>query len=358
MIIQHKCPGCGADMIFHPETGLLQCDSCGNTMQIDQEAPSINTPDEQTSYDEFKKTTGNQTYGDDNAAQYQCKNCGAILITTDDTSATTCSFCDAPMILGDRLSGVLAPSKVAPFSITKPQAEEAFRKWFGKGLLRPNKFKKQYRVKSITGMYVPFWLYDLNVNGEVSAECTIVEHRTEGDYDVTETQYFDVYRAGNLRFEKIPVDASEKMDDEMMDKLEPFNYDDLHDFSTPYLAGYLAEKYNYTDKDLYPRIKNRTEDYTTNYFRSTMSRYSTVSIRSKNYNVIPTNADYTLLPVWMFCYDYDNSEHNFYMNGQTGKIVGKPPISKKKCIGFGCLFSVTILIIFKILVYLIGGVWF
>jgi hypothetical protein len=89
-----------------------------------------------------------------------------------------------------------------------------------------------------------------------------------------------------------------------------------------------------------------------------MSKYSTVSIRSKNYNVIPTNADYTLLPIWMFCYDYENSEHNFYMNGQTGKIVGKPPISKKKCIGFGCLFSVTILIIFKILVYLIGGVWF
>ena len=29
----------------------------------------------------------------------------------------------------------------------------------------------------------------------------------------------------------------------------------------------------------------------------------------------------------MVYYDYDQSEHTFAMNGQTGKVVGKPPLS-------------------------------
>lgn len=357
MVIQHKCPGCGADLLFHPETGLLQCDSCGYTEEIKAEAKS--SDDSTTgSYEDFISSTSQNTYQQDDAAQYQCKNCGAVLITTSDTSATTCSFCDAPMILGDRLSGSLAPSKVAPFSITKQQAQEAFKKWCGKGLLLPNDFKKANRIKEITGMYVPFWLFDLNSDSSINAECTKVKHKTEGDYDITETSYYQVFRHADLRFEKIPVDASEKMDDDMMDKLEPFNYDDLHDFNTPYLAGYLAEKYNYTDKDLYPRIMERCEDYSVDYLKSTIEGYSSVMIEDKNIQVKPTAAEYTLLPIWMFCYDYEHSDRNFYMNGQTGKIVGKPPISTSKAIGFGALFSLISFVVIKVIIFLLGGVWF
>ena len=32
----------------------------------------------------------------------------------------------------------------------------------------------------------------------------------------------------------------------------------------------------------------------------------------------------------MINYNYKNGEHVFMMNGETGKIVGKPPVSKAK----------------------------
>ncbi|MGW8264155.1 TFIIB-type zinc ribbon-containing protein, partial [Bacillus sp. LR--39] len=187
-------------------------------------------------------------FSDDEAKEYQCENCGAVLITEAETTATTCSFCGGAAILADRLSGHLAPAKVIPFTISKQEAEQAFRKWCKKGLLTPRGFMSADRIKSITGMYIPFWMFDLNSEVQVRANCTRVHQYEEGDYICTETEHFEAFRDINLDYLKIPVDASEKMKDELMDKLEPYSYEELKDFQTAYLAGYIAEKYNYTDE--------------------------------------------------------------------------------------------------------------
>ena len=179
MVIQYKCPDCGADMAFNAENETLHCDSCGKSMSI-QQMPKPEMQEGEEPVEDFSDFVSNgeysNTYADSNAAQYQCQNCGAVLITNADTAATTCSFCDAPVMLGDRLTGALAPSKVIPFTITKEQAEQAFKKWCGKGLLLPTDFKTGTRVKEIKGMYVPFWLYDMNGRGEAYATCTRVRH--------------------------------------------------------------------------------------------------------------------------------------------------------------------------------------
>lgn len=322
MILQYKCPNCGADMAFDAESGKLSCESCGTSMSV-EEYP---IPD----FEDFEETVSTKLFGEDEAVQYQCKNCGAILITDADTTATTCSFCGAPVILSDRLSGALAPAKVIPFKISKEQAQEAFRKWCRGGLLTPKGFMSAERIKSITGIYVPFWLYDLNGRGEAQADCTRVRTYDSGDYIYTETRHYHVYRKVDLDFLKVPADASEKMDDTLMDCLEPFHYNELKDFKAPYLAGYIAEKYNYTDKELLPRAKKRVEQYVDDYIRSTIHGYSTTVFTKKWSDIKQRNACYALLPVWMICYDYKQSEHTFAMNGQTGKVVGTPPISKKR----------------------------
>lgn len=359
MVVQHKCPSCGADMVFDPNSGELSCESCGRKENIEN-MPKLSPDDVDEvygDYEEFKEETSYNTYDDTGAKQYQCNNCGAILITDDNTSATTCSFCGAGMILGDRLSGSLAPAKVIPFSISKQDAQAAFKKWCKNGLLLPAKFKKGDRVKEIRGMYIPFWLFDLNGQGEMQATCTKVRHYSKGDYDYTETSYYDVYRKVDLNYLKLPVDASEKMDDAMMDKLEPFHYDNLKDFNTPYLSGYLAEKYDFTDKELFPRVKKRADDYVTSYLRSTTNAYTTTSIRYKDIHIRQRKADYTLLPIWMVCYDYENAVHNFYMNGQTGKIVGRPPLSTQKIAFWFGGMSLIFFLIIKIICFVIGGVW-
>ncbi|MEW5069204.1 TFIIB-type zinc ribbon-containing protein [Bacillus subtilis] len=314
MIISYKCPNCGSDMAFDSETGSLSCGSCGRQDNIES----------------LPKENIAARFSDDEAKEYQCENCGAVLITEAETTATTCSFCGGAAILADRLSGHLAPAKVIPFTISKQEAEQAFRKWCKKGLLTPRGFMSADRIKSITGMYIPFWMFDLNSEVQVRANCTRVHQYEEGDYICTETEHFEAFRNINLDYLKIPVDASEKMKDELMDKLEPYSYEELKDFQTAYLAGYIAEKYNYTDEELFPRAKEKISSYIDSYIHSTFSGYTSVNVRDKQIHTKNVNSFYVLLPVWMVSYDYERAEHIFAMNGQTGKVVGKPPISRGK----------------------------
>lgn len=377
MVIHFKCPNCGADMAFDSKSGKLLCASCGRTEDIEKmaggKAPSSNgevkyemdEEDEKAAKDAFDhdyaddsdedEPTSHNTFKGNEAVEYHCKNCGAVLITEPQTSATTCSFCGAGVVLSDRLSGSLAPAKVIPFSISKEQAQEAFIKWCKKGLLTPRDFMNADRIKSITGLYVPFWLYDFNGRGEADAICTRVRTYTRGDWIYTETKYYAVYRKVDLNYQRIPCDASKKMDDALMDKLEPYDYNNLKDFNIPYLAGYIAEKYDFDDNQLLPRIKERVATYVDSYLRSTITGYATVSYQRKDINIRRKRADYALLPVWMVCYDYKQAEHNFAMNGQTGKIVGKPPLSAGKIAAWFTGISAGSFLILRILTLLLGG---
>lgn len=375
MVLQYKCPDCGADMSYDADKKVLLCPSCGKTKKIDlmkdetafgtaadegershdPEASSHDVDEVYGDYEDFEEKTSYTTYGEQEAQHYVCENCGAELITDSDTTATSCSYCGAPMILGDRLSGKMAPAKVIPFTISKDRAEQAFTKWCKHGLVTPREFMQANRIKSITGMYVPFWLYDVNGRGEAMAHATRVSHYRSGEYEVTKTSHYNIYRKVSLDFSEIPIDASEKMPDDMMDKLEPFSYSDLFDFSAPYLSGFIAEKYNYTDKELFPRLCDKTSHYIDEYIRNSIHGYTTVNIVSHDYDTKQKDALYTLLPVWMFSYNYKGKDYLFAMNGQTGKVVGKPPISKGKVFLWWSLFSILLFVIIHVIIMLSGG---
>lgn len=338
-VIDYKCPNCGSGMVFDTETGMLSCHSCGRNDDIENMADPL----------------ARNVFSEDEAKEYHCKSCGAVIITEAETTATVCSFCGSGVVLGDRLTGKLAPALVIPFTISKEEAMAAFRKWCRNGRLTPNGFMTADRIKGITGMYVPFWLYELNNHIEVNAHGTRVRIYTQGDYQYTETQHFDVYRKIRLNYVNVPIDASEKMNDELMDKLEPFPYDQLKGFKTPYLAGYVAEKYSYDDQGLFPRAKHKISDFIESYIRSTMSGYTAVNYTNKQIDTKFKHADYALLPVWVVHYDYNKLEHTFAMNGQTGKVVGKPPISKAKVTAWFASISGVSFLSLKLISWMMGG---
>lgn len=340
MIIQYKCPNCGSDMRFDSKKGTLSCPSCGRQDNIENFS------------DEFIE----KTFDENEVVHYECNNCGAEILTDPDTTATNCSFCGAPVVLGDRLRGELAPAKVIPFSISKEEAIAAFKKWCRNGLLTPRGFMAADRIKEITGIYVPFWMYDLDSNAQVEAVGTKIRTYTRGDYIYTETRFYNVYRDIDLRYVNVPVDASEKLNDELMDKLEPYHYGNLKEFKTPYLAGYIAEKYNFTDEELYSRVKEKVQPFIDSYIQSTIQGYATVNYKNKQIHTSKKNAMYVLLPVWMFAYDYDDQEHIFAMNGQTGKVVGKPPLSAGKIAAWFSGIAGSIFLALKLITFAISGV--
>ncbi|MFI3252118.1 MAG: TFIIB-type zinc ribbon-containing protein [bacterium] len=339
-IVTYKCKNCGSDLTFNPTSGKLACDSCQSEFFVSEfEKPTVEE------FEKIEEKTTTTTYSESEVSEFNCNNCGAVLVTDSHTASTNCNFCGSPMVINARLSGSIAPAKVIPFKFNQKDAQEALKKWCRNGRVTPNDFLTESRLRNLEGLYVPFWLYDINTNAEGEARCTRVRSYVSGQYQITETRHYIAYRRVTADYKRIPADSSEKMDDKVMDMLEPFNYKDLENFNSAYLSGYCSEKYNYSDKELFPRIEKRTNEFIRNYMRSTIHGYSTVhlsAIRSHNQQ---RDAIYTLFPVYTINYKYKDKVYNFSMNGQTGKIVGKPPVCTTKVVKYALLsfFSIAII---------------
>ena len=312
MILIMKCPNCGSSMSFSPGKTRLVCDNCKSEQAVEERPAAA------------------QKAWEEESTVFNCSSCGSQLITEQNTSATFCSYCGQPTILPARLSGSYAPSQVLPFKISQKQAEEAFFKWCRRGRVTPNALVRAAKVRKISGIYVPFWLYDCDIAGDFQAEATKLHIYRIGDMEYTETSFFAVHRNLDALYRRVPADASSKMDDEQMDKLEPFDGRELKEFMMPYLSGFFAEKYDLDSLQLMPRLRGRVDKYLEEYVRSTMAGYATISMNSRDVRYDRVQADYVLLPVWMLSFMYKKKEYLFAMNGQTGKVVGKPPISRAK----------------------------
>lgn len=259
---------------------------------------------------------------------YQCQSCGGEIIADATTAATECPYCGNPVVMMGQLSGSLRPDIVIPFKLDKKQAKEILHNHYkGKPLL-PKVFKDQNRIEEIKGIYVPFWLFDADANARIRYKATRVNTWSDSNYFYTRTKYYSVVRAGNLGFCNIPVDGSQKMEDELMESIEPYNISEAVDFQTAYLAGYFADKYDVDAESCVTRANARIRESTEEAFRRTVVGYTTVITEAANVNVQSGKASYALLPVWILNTEWNGEKYRFAVNGQTGKIAGNLPMDK------------------------------
>lgn len=347
MVGTYKCPGCGAPIEFDSNVGRLKCDYCGTEVginEIDKEKDKYDTVVEDKTVEE------DSSYCDFNG--YKCSSCGGEIITDEHTTATTCSYCGSPAIIQARLTGQLMPKKVIPFRIDKEKAKNMFKEWTRKGKLTPSCFKREAFVDSMQGVYVPYWLYDYGTHVDMQATCTRVRKERHGNTEKIHTSYYEVVRSMNAVYEKVPADASAKMPDESMDLLEPFDYNELKDFQMPYLSGYVSEKYNFTKEELNSRAERRTRHFAFSACRESITGFNTVNVTNSSVRMQMKQATYALLPVWAISYVYKGEKYFFAINGQTGKKVGKLPVSVAKTFAwFGGVFAGVSGILF-----LLGGI--
>lgn len=339
MVRNYKCPNCGSSMKFDSSLQKMVCEHC-QTEKTVEEIEAVYTQEqieEEIQTQDFKR--------------YTCPSCGAKILAEENTTATFCSFCGNPSLLEDRLKGVKTPAQIIPFQINREQAVEAYRNWCKQGVLTPKSLLSSSTIDKITGIYVPFWLYDYEASVHLEAHGTKNRIERKKDVEYIYTDHFKIIRDISDAYQKLPADASEKMNDQIMDQLEPFDYDNLKPFKMAYLSGYLAEKYDYTDKEIQDRIENRIKSYITMEANNTITGYMTTMTTGTDIKLKKKDAKYTMLPVWILHYRYGGEDHLFTMNGQTGKIIGKRPVSKKKMAAW---FSSITAAVFLVLM-VIGG---
>lgn len=367
-ITNYQCPACTGPLHFDGAVGKLVCDYCDSMFAVEEiealykdkeDAASAAMAQEESTQasaagEEFEEYQTGETWGADAAGMkaYNCPSCGAELICDATTAATSCPYCGNPTVVPGKFRDMLKPDYVIPFRLDKDAAVRALKKYYKGKKLLPKAFEDQNHIEEIKGVYVPFWLFNGRVEGDVSFRAVRTTAVTRGNERITTNEYFDVRRAGTLEYRRIPADASSKMPDEHMDAIEPFDYDELKPFSTAYLPGFLADVYDVSVDECGKRAQQRAVNTMGAMLQQTVKGYTTCSVSTSNYRIRKGRADYALMPVWLLSTRYNNKNYLFAMNGQTGKLIGDLPVSKGR---FMAWFAGISLPLMFVLYFLMGG---
>ena len=328
---EYKCPCCGGAIAFDSTIQKMKCPYCDTEFEMDAlKGYDAELQDEETDSMEWETAAGGE-WGEgetDGLRTYVCKSCGGEIVGDANTAATSCPFCDNPIVMMGQFSGSLKPDLIIPFKLDKKAAKEGLMKHLAGKRLLPKIFKDQNHIDEIKGVYVPFWLFNTDVDAKVRYKATKVRTWSDSDYNYTQTSHYMVHRGGSVGFEYVPVDGSTKMADDLMESIEPFNCREAVDFQTAYLAGYLADKYDVTEEESIDRANERVKKSTEQAFAETVIGYDTVAAENTSVQFYGGKAKYALYPVWLLNTTWNGNKYTFAMNGQTGKFVGDLPVDK------------------------------
>ena len=328
-----KCTNCGGDLQFTPELQLWKCQWCDKE-HTEQDLEDFGQEAGDALNETIEVNAVHAKTDEGVVITYKCSYCGAEVVTAEETSATFCVYCQRPVKILSQLSGQFKPESVLPFRYTKEQALEQYKGFLKGKRFLPDSYCADENLEKLTGVYIPFWLFDATIFFNLVGEGDIVTTSHQGDYKVTRTDTYRVVRNGQIGVKDVPVDASSKTPDDVMDSIEPYDFAGLKPVATPYLSGFLAERFDVSQEDSFRRANRRMEGSAENKIAASLTAYRQVRRQRDDKQSKWASARYALLPVWMLHSFFEEKNYLFAMNGQTGKILGNLPIDKGKAAKF------------------------
>ena len=328
---QILCPSCKTPLNCEGISGEAACPGCGAEFEIEALRDyAAHTQDKKQDNMQWETPAGG-TWNEgeaDGLRVYSCKTCGGEIVADETTGATHCPYCGNPIVLSGHFAGLMKPDLLIPFRVDKNAAMAALQNHYKGKRLLPKVFKDQNHIEEVKGLYVPVWLFDADADARVEYEATRIRTWSDSEYNYTETRHYAVLRGGDISFENVPVDGSSKMDDTLMESVEPFDISDAVPFQAAYLPGFLADKYDVDAEASIGRANERIKKSTEDAFRGTVQGYDTVMPVESNIHLERGRARYALYPVWILNTNWKGQKFTFAINGQTGKIVGDLPMDK------------------------------
>lgn len=297
------CPGCGAALSFDPESGKMKCAHCGGFYD----------PDELR----YEKTPRSSDLIE--CKVYVCSACGAELNINDTECSTFCAYCGQPTVVFDRIAAMKKPEYIIPFSVTKKRAVELMREKLKSGDFVPEALKN-VEMERVSGVYIPFWLYDI----EYSDEQYIVA--TKGGGKRRRTYYY--YMAAERRFSGLTLDGAVRLNDALSRRLEPYDLSGMKEFDMDYLSGFYSDRFDADPADLEKAAVARAREL---FDKETCAKVceedgvegAKIQVSAPAYAV--TGTSYALFPAWFLTFRYKDAPYTILVNGQTEKAVGGLP---------------------------------
>lgn len=325
-VISFKCPNCDGELIFDPVSQKYKCEYC-QSLFSQSELDAANPVKGQ----ETRKEGTEEKGAEEEATVYTCPSCGAQIMTDATTAAAFCYYCHNPVVLGRRLEGSFLPDKVLPFEVSREQAEKGFLDYVGKRKFVPKAFFSKKQIESLSGIYFPYWMYEVELDGCLQGDARQIRVWRSGDTEYTETKHYAVERAGELKLSNLTENALKKVNGKLAAGVMPYRFDRIKDFHMGFLSGFLAERRDIEQTEVREKMQSEMREHAKQLLRETVNGYDSVSVRNMNFKPIKERLQYVLLPVWTITYKGKDGKVYYYsMNGQTGKVCGELPLDYGK----------------------------
>nr|WP_290228183.1 hypothetical protein [Trichocoleus desertorum] len=357
LIKQFPCPGCGASLQFNPQAGQLKCPYCGREEIIPQSAEQV----VERSYEEYLNPgRAKMAVLSATAMEVACPGCRAQIEFEPPDVAGLCPFCSTSIVAQPQVADpLIAPEAVLPFSVGQKAAREKIHHWLGSLWFAPNSLKKMAQHEGLQGMYLPFWAYDSftvsHYRGERGTYYYVTETYQETDSEgktvtktrqVRHTRWNSVSGRVDRFFDDLLVAASQSVDLERLEELEPWDLSRLAPYNPSFLAGFKAQRYQVSLQEGFETAKAKMapvihSDVCCNIggdeqrVHSVSTAYSAITFK------------HILLPVWLSAYRFNNKQYQVMVNAQTGEVLGDRPYS---------IFKITLAVLSGLAIA--AGTWF
>lgn len=350
----YKCKDCGGELAFDPTSGKLKCKFCDRLYDVSEyedDSDHLNNQPQDAQKSGFDKTTDGTTAEKEDMVVYQCPHCGAEVVTDKTTAATSCIFCDTPLVIQEQVTGKFTPEFIIPFEKDKKEVGEIYEKYIRSRPFHRKEFSFRNVIDQIRPVYLPYWIYDIRIDGSISGTGEITRTMTTPDYIVTTHNVFAFQREGNMGFERIPVIASSRTPRSSVEAIEPYNYENLKEFNSGYLPGFIAERYDKDTLICQSVAGDRAKETIQNELLKT-AIFENVHVQHAQLDAQAQKTAYILLPVYLVHVNYGEGEDSWVtINGQTGKIAGNIPASPWKLVLCGIVIFLIVFLIAFILLY-------
>jgi DNA-directed RNA polymerase subunit RPC12/RpoP len=341
----YSCKNCGAELYWDTQVGCLKCKFCDAEFQA-SDFEDHTVVDEPVKNESMDKEYVNSEGITDDMSVYECKNCGGEVVTLNTTMATICPYCGEAISITSKSVGDFRPELCIPFKKDKKQIVDIYKNYVSGSFLAPKEFKEQSTIEKIQGLFTPFYLHSINNKAKHAFEGEILSSHKRGYDKVTTHKVYSLTIDADGKFEKIPTDASKRIENSLMEAIEPFDYNECKSYNPAYMAGFMAEQTDDDVDDMNIRAETRSTQAMREKAHSAFRNYSSVRQINESIKISQHTSQYVLLPVWLLNVKHGDKKYTFAINGQTGKVVGKLPIDKLKLflIGGGSLLVADIAI--------------
>lgn len=340
----YECPSCGAGLIFNPKNQMLKCYYCNKEYEPKEiEKQKLKSAKEEKGIK--IETDAEASINSENmydAIIYRCTQCGAQLLTTDETISTFCSYCGSSAMLEKKNTKKKKPDYIIPFTKTKEECEAAYRKKLRKAFFAPKNMANEQQIQKIRGIYMPYWIYSFEKNGEQTDKGSKYSHRV-GDY-----VYYDDYNIKtniNAKYSGITHDASANFADSLSEVIAPFSVKDKKEFSPTYLSGFYADSEDVTSQEYVEKSKKITNEQASKELKKDhiYSKYHAHPYVNLSYS----NVELGLFPVYFLATKNKTGDRVSYavVNGQTGKVAAEIPIDFKKYVITSLILAIPIFLL-------------